>query len=121
MSHNTYTQLTLFLPAVKINGSVDTPYNYADPSPQDNASLPQWNESARDHAAALGMATGHPEDDYDDQDYPLAMDDMELGDFLMDAMDHANGHQPTPHELAACDALHILEGLPDPPMNLPPP
>lgn len=88
----------------------------ASPSP------PQWNESATDHAAALSRAAPA---DTEDADYPLAMDDFELGDFLRDAMDHANhghGTMPPPlNEAAACDALYILEDLPHPPMNLPPP
>lgn len=113
MELTTHTPTLTFLPAAKINGSVDT-YN-ADPSHQDSVSLPHWNESASDHAAALAQATTD-----NDDDYPLAMDDMELSEFLRDAMEHSHA-QPTPQELAACDALHILEGLPDPPMNLPPP
>lgn len=53
------------------------------------------------------------------EDYPLAMDDLELGDFLADAM---HGVAPAPmDELAACDALHIFGDLPHPHMNLPPP
>jgi len=64
------------------------------------------------------------------EDYPLAMDDLELGDFLADAMHGvapsmeatAHGVAPAPmDELAACDALHILGDLPHPHMNLPPP
>ena len=88
-------------------------------------SLPQWNESATDHAAALVYATSALQDSSDvANDYPLAMNDTELGDFLMDAMGHvAHGTVPPApmNELAACDALHILGDLPHPPMNLPPP
>ena len=75
---------------MKINGSVDTNNAAAD---QQDLGLPQWNESAKDHAMALGQATEAlsdetSSDDSQDssQDYPLAMDDLELGDFLMDAM-----------------------------------
>ena len=103
---------------MKINGSVDTKVS----SSIQDAGLPQWNDSAKDHALALGQATEALEDSHND--YPLAMDDMELGDFLADAMGHINhgaSVAPTWNEMAACDALHILEGLPDPPMNLPPP
>jgi len=96
---------------------------------------PQWNESATEHAAALVAAANlHlPADDDEadaSNDYPVAMDDFELGDFLVDAMDAmehlAAGTVPVAHpmdELAACDALHILDvgDLPDPVMNLPPP
>lgn len=74
---------------------------------------------------ALGQATAIFNDEEElNNDYPLAMDDTELGSFLMDAMDHMNHGAvaaPSMNELAACDALHILEGLPDPPMDLPPP
>lgn len=90
---------------------------------------PQWGDSATEHAAALVMAANlHlPEEaDYAANDYPVAMDDLELGDFLVDAMD-AMGHLQAGtipvapmDELAACDALHILGGLPHPVMNLPP-
>ena len=114
---------------MKINGSVDT-NNAADSYYQADMGLPQWNDSAKDHAMALGQATealsesSSTDSEDDANDYPLAMDDMELGDFLSDAMGHMNhgaSVAPSAYELASCDALHILEGLPDPPMNLPPP
>lgn len=109
---------------MKIHGSVTN----AGAAPQDDmAPLPQWNESATEHAAALVQATlsipsaSHEDDVEEDtsNDYPVAMDDFELGDFLMDAMEHTAAVPMD--ELAACDALHMCGDLPHPPMNLPPP
>ena len=124
------------LPAAKISGSImdmddeEASSQHSAAAPQDMNALiapPQWNESATEHAAALSRATQVDDDDNTNEaanDYPLAMDDLELGDFLMDAMGHIN-HGATPSvvtpldEVAACDALHILEDLPHPPMCLP--
>jgi hypothetical protein len=102
---------------------VDT---FAAPLSQDMTLTPQWNDSANEHAAALVAAANlHLPDEADAaNDYPVAMDDLELGDFLVDAMGHlAAGTIPVApmDEFAACDALHILGGLPHPVMNLPPP
>lgn len=74
-------------------------------------SIPQWDSAP---LAPLAAAAESPMLALPRDDYPLAVDDMELGDFLMEAMgDNSNGCH---------DALHCLDDVVAPQrLLLPPP